>query len=446
MSLSRRRFLGKTATGLAAGAAAFALGRTARGAANDTIRYALVGVGGRGSGLAATFNARPDVACAYLCDPDRRRAEGQVKNLTSRGGKPPKPVQDLRRALDDKDLAAVIVATPDHWHALATVLACQAGKDAYVEKPASYSIWEGRQMVKAARKFQRIVQVGTQNRSAAYVTKAIEYIKSGKLGRIPFVRVCNLKSGGPAPKAAEAKPPEGVDYDLWLGPAPARAFSPGYFHGSWYVRWDFCGGDMGNDASHQLDIARWLIGKEAPTSVAGHGGRLAFDDGCEVPDTQVVSFHFGDTIMTFENTQYTPYMAKIAGWVRDGDFFPLWMHCSTRIELYGTRELMILGRHGGGWQAFTADGKVTAQEYGRQVTKEHLDNFADCIRSRKLPTADILEGHRSANLSHLGNIACRVGGKQLDFDPQAERITNNDEANKLVKREPRPPYVFPSLD
>ncbi len=444
MSLSRRRFLGSTATGVAAGAAAFAIGRAAT-AANETIRYGLIGVGGRGTGLAGIFSTRPNIECAWLCDPDRRRAGGHVKRLTPKSGGPPKPVEDFRRCLDDKTVDAVIVATPDHWHALATVLACQAGKDVYVEKPASYSIWEGRQMVRAARKFRRVVQTGTQNRSAPYVAKALDYIQSGKLGRIPLVRVCNLKSGGPFKKGADAKAPDTVNYDLWLGPAPKRAFNPRRFHGSWYYLWDFFGGDMGNDASHQLDIARWLIGKDAPTSVCGYGGNLAHDDAREVPDTQVVTFDFGGTLMIFELTQYARYMAKTPGSVRNADKLPPWMQNATRIELYGTRELMVLGRHGGGWQVFTSGGKVAAQEYGRQAHREHLDNFADCIRSRKLPNADILEGHLSANLSHLGNLAYRVGNKQLDFDPKTERFTNNDDANKLLKREHRKPYVFPDL-
>ena len=446
MGMNRRRFLHASgAIGLAAGAAAFAVGRTARGAPSDTIRFGLIGVGGRGTGLAGLFNGRPNVACAYLCDPDERRAKGRVKRLTPKDGTPPKAVEDFRRCLDDKNVDAVIVATPDHWHALATVLACQAGKDVYVEKPASYSIWEGRQMVLAARKFKRVVQVGLQNRSAADVHEAVKLVHGGKLGRIPLVRVCNLKSGGPFRKGADATPPAGVNYDLWLGPAPTRAFNPRRFHGSWYCLWDFCGGDMGNDASHQLDVARWLINKPAPTSVHAAGGNLAFDDDREVPDTQVATFDFGDTLLVFELTQYARYMAKTPGSVRDSDQFPPWLQNATRIELYGTSNLMVLGRHGGGWQVFTGGGKVVAQCYGRQAHVEHLDNFADCIRSRKRPNADILDGHLSANLSHLGNIAHRVGGKQLDFDPKAERFTNSDKANALLKRDHRKPYVFPDL-
>jgi predicted dehydrogenase len=445
MALNRRRFLGSSAVGLATGAAAFAIGRSAGAQASDLIRYGLIGVGGRGTGLASIFNRRPDVHCAWLCDPDLRRAGGRAKRLTTPDRKPPTPVQDFRRALDDENLDAVIVATPDHWHALATVLACQAGKDVYVEKPASYSIWEGRQMVTAARKFKRVVQVGIQNRSARYIHRAIDHIGSGALGSIPLIRVCNLKSGGPFRKADNAQPPDQVDYDRWLGPAPKRAFNPRRFHGSWYYLWDFCGGDMGNDASHQLDIARWLIGKDAPTCVSAHGGNLAFDDDREVPDTQTATFDFNGTLMIFELTQYARYMDKTPGSIRDSDQFPRWLQNATRIEVYGTKQLMVLGRHGGGWQVFTRGGKVAAQEYGRQAHSEHLGNWADCIRSRKLSHADILQGHLSANLSHLGNIATRLGGTHLDFDPEAERFTNNDAANEFLKRDHREPYVFPAL-
>jgi len=440
MATSRRRFL---STAASAGAA-LTIARWARGAPpSDRIRFALIGCGGRGRGLAGLFASRPDVECAYLCDPDEGRANSRVKRLTPKDGKPPKPVTDFRTILDDKSFHCAIVATPDHWHALATVLACQAGKDVYVEKPASYSIWEGRQMVKAARKFGRVVQVGTQNRSAPYVHKAIDYVRSGKLGKIPLCKVYNLKSGGPYRMAKPSDPPKG--YDLWLGPAPVRPFNRRRFHGGWYCLWDYCGGDMGNDASHQIDLARWLIGKPAPTSVACYGGNLAHDDDREVPDTQIATLDFGDTVMTIENTQYARYMAKIPGRIREADQFPLWPQCATRIELYGTREQMVLGRHGGGWQVFTGGGKVAAQEYGRQAHTEHLANWADCIRSRKRPHADIEDGHLSAALSHLANISYRVGRRQLAYDPKTETFPNDDAANRLARREPRKPYVFPEL-
>ena len=436
--LSRRRFLNAA---VAAGGA-FAIGR-AGAAPSDRIRFGLIGCGGRGRGLAGLFASRPDVECAYLCDPDEGRANSRVKALTPKDGKPPKAVADFRTILDDKSFHCVIVATPDHWHALATVLACQAGKDVYVEKPASYSIWEGRQMVKAARKFGRVVQVGTQNRSAAYVQKAVDYVRGGKLGRVPLCKVYNLKSGGPFRFAKPSTAPR--NYDLWLGPAPIRPFNARRFHGGWYYLWDYCGGDMGNDASHQIDIARWLIGKDAPTSVACYGGNLAHDDDREVPDTQIASFDFGDCVMTIENTQYARYMAKIPGGIRDADRFPHWPQCATRIELYGTTQQMVLGRHGGGWQVFTSGGKVVAQEFGRQAHTEHLANWADCIRSRKRPNADVEHGHLSAALSHLANISYRVGRRQLTYDPRTETFPGDDAANALVRREPRKPYVFPTL-
>jgi len=449
MGMSRRRFLdrsAKGALGFSAGTAALVMGRWARGApASNKIRFGLIGCGGRGRSLARLFASRPDVECACLCDPDPNRARSEVRRLTPKGGKPPRAVSDFRQALEDKDLHAVIVATPDHWHALPTVLACQAGKDVYVEKPASYSIWEGRQMVKAARKFSCVVQVGLQNRSAPYVHKAVAYLRSGKLGKIPLCKVYNLKSGAPFRMPADSEPPKGVNYDLWLGPAPKRPFNRRRFHGGWYFLWDYCGGDMGNDGSHQLDVARWLIGKRAPRSVHCVGGNLAFDDDREVPDTQVATFEFGGTVMTFENTQYARYMSKTPGSIRGADKFPHWPQNATRIELYGTEALMILGRHGGGWQVFTGGGKVVAQEFGRQAHTEHLANWADCIRSRKRPNADIEDGHLSANLSHLGNISCRVGGRRLLFDAKTETFPGDDEANRLVKREPRKPYAFPKL-
>ena len=459
---TRRRFLSKAArTAAAAGGAvtAAAFGavapapaiREGRTAPSETVVLSVIGCGGRGSTLARDFVARGDVEIACACDPDLRRAASLSRELREKTGKAPAAVQDYRKALEDRSVDAVIVATPDHWHALATVAACQAGKDVYVEKPASYSIWEGRKMVEAARKYGRVVQVGTQNRSAPEVIEAVEYVRSGALGKVHFARVENLKSGGPfhAPKDGGG-PPEGVDYDLWLGPAPARPFNAGHFHGGWYYFFAYCGGDMGNDSSHQLDIARWVLGRRYPRTVYATGGNLAFRDDRDVPDTQVAVFEFDDDlVVSFELTQWAPYMDKIAGDVRQGDLFPHWPQCATRIELYGTKGLMVLGRHGGGWQVFekaetvSRAGKVVAQRHGRIPDPAHKENFIQCVRTRERPNADIEEGHVSAVLSHLGNIAYRVGSRKLVFDGAAERFVGDEEANRLLKREFRAPYAIP---
>jgi predicted dehydrogenase len=234
-----------------------------------------------------------------------------------------------------------------------------------------------------------------------------------------------------------------VDYDRWLGPAPARPFNPNHFHGGWYYFWAYCGGDMGNDGIHQIDLARWLIGRDDPRAVHAFGGNLAFDDARQVPDTQVATFEYDGLILTFEMTNWPPYMKKTNNQIRTGNTFPLWFQNATRIELYGTKNQMIIGRHGGGWQIFTADGKVVDQMYGRFPDAPHKENFIRCIRSRQLPNADIEEGHKSALLAHLGNISYRLGGRALRFDARKEAFVGDREACGLLKREYRAPYVVP---
>jgi predicted dehydrogenase len=458
-SIPRREFLGRSSRklfGLSAAAlaadAALARRNPVRAVpASEKVVLASVGMGGRGQNLAQGFAARPDCTIAYVCDPDERRSrEFLARFQPAAGDKAPVAVQDYRRALDDKSVNAVFSGTPDHWHALVTIHACQAEKDVYVEKPASHNIWEGRKMVEAARKYKRVVQVGTQNRSAPYCQKAVEYIRSGGIGDIRLCKVFNLKSGGPFKLQSDQKCPDGVDYDRWLGPAPARPFNPSHFHGGWYYFWAYCGGDMGNDGSHQLDIARWLCGKDYPKAVHASGGKLVYPDDREVPDTQVATFEFDGLVMTFENTNWPPYMKKISQAVRDGDVFPYWPQTATRIELYGTKHLMLFGRHGGGWQVFTDDGQVVEQMSGRFPDVEHKENFIACVRNRQHPSADIEEGHRSAILSHLGNISLRLGGRKLYFDAKTESFTGGSdvdlkEANALLKREYRKPYVVPEV-
>jgi predicted dehydrogenase len=416
----------------------------------EKVTLALLGVGGRGSQLIRDFAKRGDVDIAYLCDPDARRGPALAAELSRTLSAPPKVVADFRQVLQDKSVDAVVVATPDHWHAPLTVFACQAGKHVYVEKPASLTPWEGRKMVEAARKYNRVVQTGTQGRSAPYVHAARDYIAAGKLGRISYVKVFNMKSGGPLKLPADSDAPKELNWDMWLGQAPKRNYNPGRCHGGWYYFWDYCGGDTGNDASHQLDIARFLIGKDYPTKVSGIGGRLAFphSDG-DVHDTQSVTFDFGDLLMTYELTQWAPYMDKIAQDIRDSDMFPSWPTCATRIEVYGDKAMMYLGRHGGGWQVFgkaktqSRPAELIDQMPGRVPDIPHKEDFLNAIRNNRKPNADIEEGHRSAILSHLANAACRVGGRTLEFDAKTETVTNCPEVNTILRRPVRKPWAVP---
>lgn len=443
--IDRREFIGKsskTIVALSAGTAV--MGRTKRAvSANEKIRMALIGVGGRGTSLIQGFAKWPEVDVTYLCDCNPRR--GGIQDLADQLEREknlrPKIVTDHNEVFRDKDVDAVVIATPDHWHAPLAIFACQHEKDVYVEKPPTHNIWEGRKMVEAARKYKRIVQCGTQNRSAPYNWKAKEYIESGKLGTIHLCKVFNMKGGGPYHKGPDGTPPPDFDWDRWLGPAPMRPYNESVHHG-WHMYWDFTADDLADDGSHQLDLARWLIGKDYPKSVYSVGGKYPFNDDRDPPVVLETSYEFDDMVMTMELTQYTPYMSKIAWEIRESDLFPYWPQCATRIELYGTKNQMLVGRHGGGWQVFTSDGKVVDQEYGRFPDDPHKQNFLDCIRSRKLPNADAEEGHRSACLIHLATVSYRVGCKKLNFDAKTETF-DDAEANQLVKRTFREPYVVP---
>jgi predicted dehydrogenase len=443
--MDRRDFLSATAkTTLGAAAFMAANPRSSRAyAANDKIVFAQIGLGGRGKSVGREFARLDGVEMKYACDVDLSRAGGVIDQVKAAQGKEPRVLQDFRNALDDKDVDAVIVSTPDHWHALAAIWACQAGKDVYVEKPPSHNIWEGRKMVEAARKYNRIVQTGTQNRSAPYVNEAKQYIDEGNIGKLVYVKVFGMEPGYSYIEPRNTPTPASVDYDMYLGAAPMRPFNRGHFHGNWHYYWAYSGGDLADDGVHQMDIARWIMGKDYPKYISGYGNNNAFDDERDVFDTQSVIYDYGDLTMTWELTQWAKYMRKTPTEVRDSDRFPQWDLNATRIEFYGTNGRLVLGRHGGGYQAIDHTGKIVAGAYGRMADPEHRQNFADCIRSRKLPNADIEEGHRSAVLAHAGNIATRLQGHRLEFDSKSESFIENPKANALVKRKYRTPYEVP---
>jgi predicted dehydrogenase len=448
--LSRRQFIGQagiTSMGLAVGAAALARGgRALAGSANERVRLAVVGIHGRGGYHARKFAARPDSEIAYLCDVDESLFPQYASDVEQLQKQRPKLETDLRRVLDDKNVDAIIVATPDHWHALATVWGCQAGKDVYVEKPVSHSPWEGRKMVEAARNHKRIVQVGTQNRSARYNREAKKYIEDGKLGSIHFVKVINQKSWPNMSAPPDRETPSGLNWDMWTGPAPKANYNELY-HRAWNHFWRFSGGDIINDGVHQMDLARWLIGKTYPQTVYSTGGRYAEEGVFESPDTQVAVYQFDDLVLTFDLTLYTPYMLKSDQALRDSDMYPYWPQNAERIEIYGSQGLMVVGRHGCGWQVYDRpkDRKpvVVAEQNGPFPDDEHFDNFLACVRSREQPNADIEEGHRSTLMCQLANISYRLGGRKLIVDPQTETLVGDAEANALLKREYRAPWVVP---
>jgi predicted dehydrogenase len=413
-------------------------------AASDKLVLAFMGQGGRGRDLLKGFLKRPDTEVAYLCDVDARRLPESASQVRQAKGREPKTVQDIRRVLDDRSVDAVVIATPDHWHALGTIWAVQAGKHVYVEKPTSHSIWESRKMVEAARKYDRVVQVGAQNRSAPYVQGAIDYIQSGKLGEVHFVKVFNSKPRSTIGKLPNKQAPAGVDYEKWLGPAPLRPFNENHFHYAWHWFWIYSGGDLINDGIHQVDMARWVIDRAYPKSVSSTGGIHFFKDDQETPDTHVVTWDYDGLTMAFEQTLWTPYQQKTPFNLRDRDVLPKWPFSGTRIEIYGSKQWMMLGRHGDGWEAFDGDFKSVAHGYGRQANDAHFANFVDSIREHRRPNADIEKLHLSTLLCHYGNIAYRVGRK-LSIDEKTEGFVGDDEANKLVRRTYREPYVVPEV-
>jgi predicted dehydrogenase len=453
-SLNRREFIRQTTGGFIKGsvgaattAALFSGGRPALSlvegsyAASDKVVMGVMGLGGRGTYLAERFAKRPDVQIAYLCDADTRRFARAREAVGEAQGRSPKVVQDFRRILDDKSVDALINATPDHWHGLGTIMACQAGKDVYVEKPLAHNIWEGRKMVEAARKYSRVVQVGMQSRSAPYVHKARQYIASGKLGDIHLVRVFNMMQHPKQQESPNRPVPEGFDYDLWCGPAPKLSYDPSQ---RWLNQWEYSCGPIAGDAVHQLDLARFLVNDVPYPKTVCHFGRIdALLDGRQTPDTQLAIFEYDAWSLLFEAALWTPYMKKTPVEIRDSDRFPTWPFSSTKVEVLGTEGFMYFGRHGGGWQAYDSNSELVHSEFGRQADKEHQDNFIDCIRTRGRPIADVELGHQSVLLCHLANIAYRVGNQKLEFDPQTESFRNCDQANKYLKRQYRQPWVVP---
>ncbi|MCK4292113.1 MAG: Gfo/Idh/MocA family oxidoreductase [Planctomycetes bacterium] len=437
-SVNRRDFL-KGSIGVAATVAV--LPQRPSFAANEKVIVGVMGLGGRGTYLATSFARRADTDVAYLCDADSRRFARAKKATEAVQTRKPKLVQDFRRILDDKDVDVLINATPDHWHALGAIMACQAGKDVYVEKPLAHNIFEGRKMVEAARKYKRVVQVGMQSRSAPYMANAVEYVRSGKLGEVHLVRVFNMMKHSAMNKGPEQPVPDGFDYDMWCGPAPKLPYNPSR---RWLNFWEYSCGPIAGDAVHQLDLARYLTGdKPYPDTVCHAGGINALPDGRNTPDTQLAVYEYGKFTLQFEATLWTPYIKKIPQTIRNSDAFPDWPFSSTRIEVFGTEGFMYLGRHGGGWQAYDAGGKIVHSQFGRQGDKEHQDNFIDCIRTRKRPNADVEQGHYSVLLSHLANISYRVGNQKLTFDPRTESFVDAPEADRYLKRPYRQPWVVP---
>ncbi|GAC1466495.1 MAG: Gfo/Idh/MocA family oxidoreductase [Isosphaeraceae bacterium] len=435
----RRQFLHETAT-IAAGVAALQAGtlrageeaapgkETRKAGPNDTVRMAIIGVRGRGMEHIGGLLGLHDARITTICDVDRNVIGPAIKTVEKYNGSAPKYVQDLRRVFDDPDIDAVSIATPNHWHALAAIWAVQAGKDVYVEKPVSHNISEGRRIVEAARKHGKIVQTGTQCRSHAGIQSAIEFLHSGKLGKIYMAKGLCYKPRGSIGHKDGAAVPAGVDYNLWLGPAPERPFNPNRFHYNWHWFWDTGNGDLGNQGIHQMDLARWGLGKnEFPKTVMASGGRFGYSDDGQTPNTELVAFEFDDAELQFE-VRGLPTNEEAR--VKIGDIF------------YGTEGILAITSYTD-W--YTLLGPKMEPGPRGSGGGDHFANFIQCVKARDPGRlhADIEQGHLSSAYCHLGNIAYRLGRK-LHINPSSESFVNDADADAMLTREYRAPFIVPS--
>jgi len=477
--LNRRQFLNQSmvAAGIGAG---FAIGGTKSSGrvigANDTVRIGVAGLHGRGGAHVGAFSKMKGVEITYLIDPDTTTYAKHIKTIAKSGGSPPKTVQDIRRALDDQNLDAISVATPNHWHSLITVWGCQAGKDVYVEKPCSHNVHEGRVAVEAARKYDRIVQHGTQSRSSESWARVADIVKSGRYGKVLVSRGLCYKPRKSIGIKPNTEAPATIDYNLWLGPAPEHAFNTNYVHYEWHWFWDFGNGDIGNQGVHQMDIARWMIpGATLPKSVISLGGRFGYTDQGETPNSMISLMDFGGAQLIFEvrGLDTDDYMGQKVG------------------NIVHLEEGTIAGNK------FYAKGKEKSAgeplpkvDAGRGPGDDgHFGNFIAAVRSHKISdlNADILEGHYSSALCHLANISYRLGekvpfntqtkafgdckdayetlermeeyltknnglkldgleyglGRKLTVDAKSESFIDAPDANKLLTRQYRKPFVVP---
>ncbi|QDU64815.1 Inositol 2-dehydrogenase [Planctomycetes bacterium Pan216] len=469
MRLTRRNFLASAASAAVLAPTARVLG------ANDDIRVGVVGLRGRGAAHVRAFGKMDGVRVAALCEVDEAILDQRAKEFEEPFGKMTK-YQDIRKLLEDPSIDALCIATPNHWHALATIWGCQAGKDVYVEKPVAFDLWEGRQMINAARKHDRIVQVGTQRRSDEQLREWLPRLRDGELGKVKRVRVIhfsNRKSIGPP--VASGKPPASVNHDLWSGPAPLGPITRQNYHYDWHWFWDTGNGELGNNGPHSLDLARWVIGADAfPKGVVSIGGRYGWNDSGETPNTHVVYYDYEPAPILIEVRNLPTPKEQLPSGVKVG----MVVECE-----HGS----YAGMHKG--TIFDEKGKVV-QKINGDGGRGHQANFINAMRSRKSGdlNCDIEQGHLSTGLCHLGNISHRVGaaaspeqikehvqggsftaeayermlghlqenkalpqgttitqGLQLSFDPATERFVGSDAetANRLLRREYRKPYVVP---
>ena len=424
--LTRRKFLARSSSGaLVASLGAFPAIQALE--APQKVRLGFIGTGGRGQHHIQEFKTRmaDEIEIVALCDVDKSHLDAAAGIV---GGSVRKE-SDFRKVLDSKDVDAVVIATPDHWHAIPAVLACQAKKDVYVEKPLGHDIREGRLIADAAKKEGRVVTIGTQQRSAPHFIEAVRRIKAGEIGKVSFVHAWNAWSttemGGNIGNPPDSDPPAGVDYDTWLGPAPARKFNSNRFHFSFYFFWDYSGGMVSGWGVHLFDVVAWAMGPEI-LSVSSTGGKFVHQDMRDTPDTAEACFECPGYTLTYT--------------MRHGNGFSPYGNMDHGIDFYGTTGTLRVNRSG--FDVFPEGDPthpVTVPQNGSDLL--HKKNFIACVKSRAKPNSDAEDGHLSSIYGHLANIAYRVGRK-IRWDAKAETIVGDPEAAALLRREYRAPWVL----
>jgi predicted dehydrogenase len=409
--------------------------------ANDKVGIGVIGIGGRGRDHVRYYSKLPDARVVALCDVNTAQTERGAQLALNLQGTKPQVYQDLRKLLEDKNVDAVSIATPNHWHSLATIWACQAGKDVYCEKPASYNIFEGRQMVAAARKHKRMVQIGMQSRSLAHKQRAMELLRGGAIGKIYMARgICFKRRRSIGRTPVETVPP-GLNWDLFLGPAPMREYTKNRYQYNWHWFWDTGNGDIGNQGIHEMDIARWGMGRDLPQAVVSTGGKYVYDDDQETPNTQIATFDYGDAELVFEvrglNSGGEPGIRP------SGPNF-------VGVTFFGSNGFMPVDEHG--FEIFLGDKREPGEsmkpaEKEIDDTVPHMENFLKAVKSRNPAdlTADVQVGVTSVELVHMANISYRLGRK-LKFDGATRSFVGDSEANAMRTRpEYRQPYVVPEI-
>jgi predicted dehydrogenase len=417
--------------------------------ANDRVNVAVIGIHGQGQSHIQSYLNLENVRVAALCDVDSNLFEEQItKRFVNKGLARPKIYTDLRKLYEDKDIDAVSVVTPNHWHALASIWALQAGKHVSVEKPCCYNFYEGRKLVEAADKYKLIVQDGAEQRSNPCAKSMAEFLHQGKLGEVYMAKGLCYKWRDTIGKTPDEPVPPGVDYDLWLGPAPKRPFSKNRFHYNWHWNWDFGNGDMGNQGVHEMDIARWGLNVTLPTRISAMGGHFMFDDDQQTPNDLVAVFEFpnpdgtGDKkkILQFEVRHWITNREGIKSETPSGDSYMVSAENSVGNLFFGSKGFMT--KNVNEWQVFY--GKERTQGEKGYGLGDHYADFINAIRAndQKLAQGDIRDGFYSCAVMHLGNISYRLG-RTLEFDPLRMKFINDPEADAMLTRKYRAPFVVP---